>query len=79
MEKNAAKFKVVPPRTRRGGTDNFGPIEKTEEPSFNNNLQSMRKETINTKVKAATDSKQARANRLGLHSGTQTNNTQRKQ
>ncbi|VBB17868.1 hypothetical protein YASMINEVIRUS_331 [Yasminevirus sp. GU-2018] len=71
-EKRATKFKVSQPRTRTGANDVFGTVvEKPEEPIMSGAFrQTARKDVVETKVKQVTDSKTARANRLGLGQGT---------
>ena len=70
MDKNISKYKVVPSRSKRSGSDNFGMTVKQvpEDPIFSSNFrQVMRREILENKVKTIPDSKTSRANRLNLH------------
>lgn len=68
MDKNVAKFKVVPARSKKSGPDSFGIVEKQpDEPVFSGNFRQVaRRDNIENKSKVMTDTKTSRANRLGL-------------
>lgn len=68
MDKNAAKFKVVPARSKRGGPDSFGVVEKApEEPVLSGAFRQVaRRDNVDNKEKVMTDTKTSRANRFGL-------------
>lgn len=68
MDKNAAKFKVVPIRSKKSCPDSFGVVEKqSDDPIFQGNFRQIaRRDNIENKTKIMSDSKTTRANRLGL-------------